>query len=174
MTNLSVLPQLQNFCQLLTESLRKQDFLTYFQKISLVSSSEGLLTLGVVSEFIRDNMSFRFSDAIQVAAKKIWTDVERVEIVVDQNIENPSYTQVIDCRKVFRGVQTKERKEPTQINNQGKEVFSSRFDLNHFVVGPSNQLAYSACDAVVRKPGANYNPLFLYSEVGLGKTHLLQ
>ena len=35
-------------------------------------------------------------------------------------------------------------------------------------------MAYSACDAVVRKPGVNYNPLFLYSEVGLGKTHLLQ
>lgn len=119
-------------------------------------------------------MSFRFSDAIQTAAKQVWTDMERVEIIVDENIDNPSYTQVIDCRKVFRGIQTKEKKEPTQINNQWKEVFSSRFDLNHFVVGPSNQLAYSACDAVVRKPGANYNPLFLYSEVGLGKTHLLQ
>jgi len=134
MTSLSALPQLQNFCQLLTESLRKQDFLTYFQKISLVSSESGVLTLGVVSEFIRDNMSFRFSEAIQAAAKQIWTDIEKVEIVVDQNIENPSYTQVIDCRKVFRGVQAKEKKEPAQINNQGKEVFSSRFDLNHFIV----------------------------------------
>ncbi|MBP7806182.1 chromosomal replication initiator protein DnaA [Candidatus Gracilibacteria bacterium] len=174
MTNLSVLPQLQNFCQLLVDVLRKQDFLTYFQKVSLVSSENGVVTLGVVSGFIRDNMSFRFSEAIQTAAKQVWTDMERVEIIVDENIDNPSYTQVIDCRKVFRGIQTKEKKEPTQINNQGKEVFSSRFDLNHFVVGPSNQLAYSACDAVVRKPGANYNPLFLYSEVGLGKTHLLQ
>ncbi len=174
MTNLSVLPQLQNFCQLLVDVLRKQDFLTYFQKVSLVSSENGVVTLWVVSGFIRDNMSFRFSEAIQTAAKQVWTDMERVEIIVDENIDNPSYTQVIDCRKVFRGIQTKEKKEPTQINNQWKEVFSSRFDLNHFVVWPSNQLAYSACDAVVRKPGANYNPLFLYSEVGLGKTHLLQ
>lgn len=174
MTNLSVLPQLQNFCQLLVDVLRKQDFLTYFQKVSLVNSENGVVTLWVVSEFIRDNMSFRFSEAIQTAAKQVWTDMERVEIVVDQNIDNPSYTQVIDCRKVFRGIQAKDKKEPAQINNQGKEVFSSRFDLNHFVVWPSNQLAYSACDAVVRKPGANYNPLFLYSEVGLGKTHLLQ
>ncbi len=174
MTNLSVLPQLQNFCQLLVDVLRKQDFLTYFQKVSLVSSENGVVTLWVVSGFIRDNMSFRFSEAIQTAAKQVWTDMERVEIIVDENIDNPSYTQVIDCRKVFRGIQTKEKKEPTQTNNQWKEVFSSRFDLNHFVVWPSNQLAYSACDAVVRKPGANYNPLFLYSEVGLGKTHLLQ
>lgn len=167
MTNLSVLPQLQNFCQILVDSLRKQDFLTYFQKMSLVSYENGVVTLGVVSEFIRDNMSFRFSEALQNAAKQVWADAEKVEIVVDQNIENPSHTQVIDCRKVFRGVQTKEKKEPTQVNNQGKEVFSSRFDLSNFVVGPSNQLAYSACDAVVRKPGVNYNPLFLYSDVGL-------
>ncbi len=63
-------------------------------------------------------MSFRFSEAIQTAAKQVWTDMERVEIIVDENIDNPSYTQVIDCRKVFRGIQTKEKKEPAQINNQ--------------------------------------------------------
>lgn len=175
MTHLSVLPQLQNFCQLLVDALRKQDFLTYFQKISLVRCEEGVLTLWVVSGFIRDNMSFRFSEALTTAAKQVWTGVETVEIVVDQNIENPSYTQVIDCRKVFRALQnTKDKKESAVPNNQGREDFSSRFDLKHFVVWPSNQLAYSACDAVVRKPGVNYNPLFLYSEVGLGKTHLLQ
>lgn len=120
-------------------------------------------------------MSFRFSEVLVSTAKQIWPEVESLDIVIDRNIENPSYTQVIDCRKVFRNVNTaKEKKEPTLPSNQGKEDFSSRFDLSHFVVGPSNQLAYSACDAVVRKPGANYNPLFLYSEVGLGKTHLLQ
>lgn len=120
-------------------------------------------------------MSFRFAEVLATNAKVVWPGVTTVEIVIDRNIENPSYTQVIDCRKVFRGVQnTKDKKEPVILNNQGKEDFSSRFDLSHFVVGPSNQLAYSACEAVVRKPGANYNPLFLYSEVGLGKTHLLQ
>ena len=120
-------------------------------------------------------MSFRFSEVLTAAAKQIWVEVETVEITVDQNIENPSYTQVIDCRKVFRALQnTKEKKDSAIPNNQGREDFSSRFDLKHFVVWPSNQLAYSACDAVVRKPWVNYNPLFLYSEVGLGKSHLLQ
>ncbi len=177
MTHLSELPQLQNFCQLLIGALRKQDFLTYFQKISLVECQGETVVLGVVSEFIRDNMSFRFSDILTSTAVQVWPEAKKVEIVVDVNIENPSYTQVIDCRKVFRGVQTqntKEKKEQTIPAHQGKEDFSSRFDLNHFVVWPSNQLAYSACDAVIRKPGLNYNPLFLYSEVGLGKTHLLQ
>lgn len=177
MSHLSALPQLQSFCQLLVGVIRKQDFLTYFQKISLVQSDGDTLVLGVVSEFIRDNMSFRFWGILTSTAKQVWPEVVKIEIVVDKNIENPSYTQVLDCRKVFRGIQSqnlKEKKEQIVSFVQGKEEFSSRFDLNHFVVWPSNQLAYSACDAVVRKPGVSYNPLFLYSEVGLGKTHLLQ
>lgn len=174
MTTLSAITQLQSFSQLLSEKMRKQDFLTYFQKISLVSHSEEVIVIGVVSEFIRDNMSYRFADILNTVAREVWGEaIARVEIVVDNQIENPSYTQVIDCRRLFRAHQ-KEKTTETIDKHPGKEEFSSRFDLKHFVVGPSNQLAYSACDAVIRKPGVNYNPCFLYSEVGLGKTHLLQ
>lgn len=136
MTNLTALPQLQQFCQLLIDSLRKQDFLTYFQKISLVRCEDGTLTLGVVSEFIRDNMSFRFSEILATKAKEVWPEVIHVEIIVDSQIENPTYAQVIDCRKAFRGMQTtKDKKETIKENqNHGREVFSSRFDLSHFVV----------------------------------------
>ena len=49
-----------------------------------------------------------------------------------------------------------------------------RYTLESFVVGPSNRLAFSAAHAVSDAPGVSYNPLFLYSGAGLGKTHLLQ
>ena len=49
-----------------------------------------------------------------------------------------------------------------------------RYTLESFVVGPSNRLAFSAAQAVSETPGITYNPLFLYSGAGLGKTHLLQ
>ncbi len=47
------------------------------------------------------------------------------------------------------------------------------YTFKNFIVGPSNQLAYAASTAVSDAPGGAYNPLFLYSGVGLGKTHLL-
>ena len=48
------------------------------------------------------------------------------------------------------------------------------FTFESFIVGDSNQFAYTAAKSVAEKPGELYNPLFLYGGVGLGKTHLLQ
>jgi len=52
--------------------------------------------------------------------------------------------------------------------------FNPKYSFDTFVAGPSNRLALSASRAVAESPGQTYNPLFLHSGAGLGKTHLLQ
>ena len=47
-----------------------------------------------------------------------------------------------------------------------------KYTFSNFVIGSSNQFAHAACVAVANQPGDSYNPLFIYGDVGLGKTHL--
>lgn len=63
-------------------------------------------------------MDHRFSNQMLTAAKIIWTDIEKIAIIVDTTIDNPQNTQVVDCRKIFKNSQNiKEKKEDT-VSNQ--------------------------------------------------------
>lgn len=63
-----------------------------------------------------------------------------------------------------------QRQKAGSINTQ----LSDRYTFDHFVIGKSNELAAAAAHAVSQAPGRVYNPLFLYGDTGLGKTHLMQ
>ncbi len=54
-----------------------------------------------------------------------------------------------------------------------RPLLNPKYSFDSFVVGSNNQFCYSACQQVAARPGRSYNPLFIYSSVGLGKTHLM-
>ncbi|MCC7478182.1 chromosomal replication initiator protein DnaA [bacterium] len=54
-----------------------------------------------------------------------------------------------------------------------RPLLNPKYSFDSFVVGANNQFCYSACQQVAARPGRSYNPLFIYSSVGLGKTHLM-
>jgi chromosomal replication initiator protein len=58
--------------------------------------------------------------------------------------------------------------------NASQAPLSSRYTFDHFVIGKSNELAAAAAHAVAQAPGKVYNPLFIYGDTGIGKTHLMQ
>ena len=70
---------------------------------------------------------------------------------------------------------TKKRIQIKEHKNTPKSThLNPSFTFESFIVGSSNQFAYTTAKSVAEKPGMQYNPLFLYGGVGLGKTHLLQ
>jgi len=66
------------------------------------------------------------------------------------------------------------RPAPGMQGTQGSSPSRLRHELESYIVGPSNQLAYNTAIYVAEFPGAQYNPLFIHGPCGLGKTHLLQ
>ena len=63
--------------------------------------------------------------------------------------------------------------EKVVVSKEDKNPFDPAFTFDNFVVGKSNQFVYTAAQAVAQNPGGSFNPLFIYGNSGLGKTHLL-
>jgi chromosomal replication initiator protein len=168
---------LRNIVRVLATTVRKQDFLTYFKKISFLEETETTLILGAVSSFMQENLTHKFGGEILAAVQSILPHIEKIEFQVDRNIENPSNTLVIDCIKEYKDLTKKTKDEVVtedEVDGINARIISEKYGLDNFIVGGSNQLAHAACEAVSRRPGSAYNPLYIYGDVGLGKTHLLQ
>ncbi len=71
-------------------------------------------------------------------------------------------------------IDQKGKKSESKPDQSKSTHLNPSFTFDSFIVGDSNQFAYTAAKSVAEKPGELYNPLFLYGGVGLGKTHLLQ
>jgi len=179
MEKLSEILLLRSIIQQVALSVRAQDFLTYFKKISLLHADESVVIFGVVSSFMRDNLSQKFFEEVKTATQKLCPTIQTIEFQVDKDIDNPSNGSVIDCQKEYKELLGKKKKEDGTPGIEMVEGIASRqiqekYRLDNFIVGQCNQLPYAACEAVSRKPGSAYNPLYIYGDVGLGKTHLLQ
>ncbi|HED54398.1 MAG TPA: chromosomal replication initiator protein DnaA [Phycisphaerales bacterium] len=61
-----------------------------------------------------------------------------------------------------------------KVDENGMLPLSPDYSFNHYVIGPGNRIAHAAAMAVADNPGLAYNPFFVYGQVGLGKTHILQ
>jgi len=70
-------------------------------------------------------------------------------------------------------MQIRKQRKTTVSSSRQKDSLNPKYTLENFVVGSSNRFAYNCAKIAAETPGKKFNPLFIYSEVGLGKTHLL-
>lgn len=145
-------------------SLPKAAFTTWFRDTHIARVDEGVVYIGVPSQFVRDWFSTKYHKLILGSLRRLEESVRSVEYVISKH---PKKT-------------TAEVERPAALGELPLEAVHSQTNLNPrhtfetFIVGPFNELAHAAAQAVVRKPGIAYNPLFIYGETGLGKTHLIQ
>lgn len=171
--------KLKDILTLLTESVKKQDFLVYFRKISIIEITSNEVVFWAVSTFMKDNLEAKFFSKMEEATFQVFPWIQKISIKVDSNIDNPSNTSAIDCVKFYKENTKEGKKVWTKLQNSLEPMSESktvndRYALSNFIVWSDNQLAYSACEAVSKNPWKSYNPLYIYWDVGLWKTHLLQ
>lgn len=158
--------------------VKRPHFLTWFQNTAILSYHDGLLVVGVPNIFAKDWLEHKLGAQLMQAIQFIHPEVREVMFEVDPQLGLPEDLRALDVNKLFNK-EKKSRKLPGRQEVRLLEGISSKclnpkYSLQNFVVGGSSRLAHAAAMAVGQRPGSLYNPLFIYGDVGLGKTHLLQ
>ncbi len=133
----------------------------------------GYLKIGVPNLFIAGWIENHFSEQISQAVRSVTGANPKISFAVDQGLSgNIQRTQLDSQAELIEKTLNQRHDRRAGIRPpSGKKL---KLSLDTFVVGPSNELAYSAAKAVVKEKQSPFNPLFIHGGYGLGKTHLLQ
>ncbi|OGC46214.1 hypothetical protein A2V49_04430 [candidate division WWE3 bacterium RBG_19FT_COMBO_34_6] len=153
---------------ILQTELNPMTFNMWVLKVKPENLKENSIDLVISMPYIRKQLE-KYESLIQNAVDKVGRQKFIVNYVIrkdvlDKNEEIQTYGPLF----------TREPANKNINNHQYKTGLTPRYTFENFILGSSNQLAYAIAQAVSENPGETYNPFFLYSESGLGKTHLVQ
>ena len=147
--------------------LGKDIFESWLKKITFVEEFNNYLLLSVPTRFIRDWITSRYLDQILKCVKNYKREIIRIEFKI-MEIKDNNHTQDSSTKLMGKNSNISFLKENYFQYNRIDP--NKRFE--NFITGSSNKLAYEAsikvCESI-----SNYNPLYIYGGVGMGKTHLL-
>ena len=141
-------------CEHLKKSCGEVIYEIWFRPLE-ISSFDGMTVTIATSEFKRKIIEQQFGNDLREAFKQVMGFEVKVELI---------------------NAETVVKEKPASDTSAGANATSLSIEKNTFstfVVGSSNRFAHAAAQAVAATPGAAYNPLFIYGNSGLGKTHLL-
>jgi len=156
-------------------SVSHATFTTWFKNTELVENNEDLLTIAVPNIFAKKQFEVKFNDQIKTVLAKNGVYPKQINYTV--NISNKHTRVNRETTVDLNQKTTADELISNQTNHQTPQItggLNPRYTFDNFIVGSSNDLAYTASRAVAENPGVKYNPIYLYGGVGLGKTHLMQ
>ena len=152
----------------LRKLLGNSDYNTWMKSLSVGGLKDGTLTLFLPTAFFCSYIARNFSEEITQA----WRD-ENPEInQIKFEVGSPAFTES-SARESVPEI-TRERPESHPVEKDSlSEPLDPLFKFQNFVVGKPNEFAYAAARRVAESKTPAFNPLYLYSDSGLGKTHLM-
>lgn len=149
--------------------LTPHTYSTWIRPLKFLDTKGNVLYLETPNSFFREMVRENYLSMIEEAVSAILQSNAFIELLVSskENINNPIKTE--------SELSGKDSTSPVEISSNPAfhTNLNPKYTFDTFVCGAGNQFAYAATQAVANKPATNYNPLFLYGGVGLGKTHLL-
>jgi chromosomal replication initiator protein len=147
-------------------SISPANFNTWFKNSQIMKIEEGVVTIGVPSMFFRDWYIKKFNPILLKILRGISYEYRNIEYQVVKDMARK-------VKEAKRPVPTPELPLNDFYINKSDNL-NPRYTFDSFVVGSFNEIAYTAAQAALNRPGITYNPLFIYGETGRGKTHLVQ
>jgi len=152
-------------------------FKLWFEPIVCVESNEDSISLGVPNDFAAIWINDNYLDLIvqklrQITGRALTVKLKKVDADISTSpfgpAENSSFTTQTRAKPASaRKAPRYDERNPTFGSLNPRNTFET------FVVGSNNQMAHAAALAVAQAPAQAYNPLFIYGDTGLGKTHLM-
>jgi len=146
--------------------ISKANFTTWFKNTFINGLNANELVIAVPNAFTKTWLENKYHQYILKAAQNISPDIKKIIYRIETNI-----ISLADNNEKSKIITSNQSLEPQKVNKFG---LNEKYGFQNFIVGKGNELAFAAAKSVAESPGKNYNPLFIYGGVGLGKTHLMQ
>ena len=149
-------------------NVSRATFTTWFRDTYISKEEEGIVYINVPNAFVKDWLLNKYHNMILKSLRGLLETVRSVDYMISHSKEKPQEEQRIEPLNAIAELPLHD----LYINKE--DNLNPRYTFESFVVGPFNELAHAASQAVIKKPGNIYNPLFIYGNTGHGKTHLIQ